>query len=391
MNITEYLSNLDFLFRANVTPLVWGIHGIGKSAVPQQYADSGGHLLFNMRLGNMNDAGDLLGLPDFQVDQYNANKKVATSFIKMDWLNDLINFANSNPDKYAIIHLDEVNRARKDLINPIFQIAIDRRLHTTVFPPNVRVIASANPPISSNDVTYWVNDFTESALLDRFCHLKLSPTTVEWVAYAKARNLNPAWIEFIADQPHLLHATKVDFDIDAYCKPSNRSHESAAKLHALGAPAELLVGCVGSTVAQAFFVFDRDNKDKQITADQVLNQVDTVLPQVRKKVKEGRLADLQLTLAEIYKATEGDISETLPIFSMKVGENLVRFLQELPLDMQWAAGRQLAIQNRISIVISDLPEDDDRDMPIQRKWVDSLIEALESGKIDRSMMEDQKT
>jgi hypothetical protein len=387
VNITEYKSYLNFLFKANVTPLVWGIHGIGKSAVPQQFADEGGHRLFNFRLGNMSDVGDLLGLPDFEVDSYHAGKKTATVFVPPKWRKDLFAWARANPEKYAVIHLDEVNRAHKSLLNPIFQIAIDRRLHEEEFPENVRVIASANPPLSTNDVTYWVNDFTESALLDRFCHLKLSPTVPEWLAHAKATELEPSWVGFIADQPHLLHSTKADFSIDAYCKSSNRSVEGAARLYSVGAPAELIYGCVGSAVGQAFYAFERDNKDKQLTADQILNECDAHLSEVRKKVKNGRMADLQLTLAEIYKATAGDISDTTPIFSLKTGENLVKFLQELPLDMQWAASRQLALQNRISIVISDLPEDDDREMPLQRAWVDSLIAAYDAGKIDRAALE----
>lgn len=393
MNVKEFRQYLDYLFQSNVTPLVWGIHGIGKSTVPQQYADDGGHKLFNLRLGNM-EIGDVLGLPDFLVegDAYKGKdkKKVATAFMKPDWLHELFAFAEANPDKYAIIFLDEINRVRKDMLNPVFQMAIDRRLHTYKFPANVRVIAAANPPIDNGKDMYWVNDFTESALLDRFCHLKFNPTVGEWVDFAEKTGVNTDWRQFIQDQPMQLHATKTDFSIDEYCRPSNRSTEAAARLYDIQAPKELIYGCVGSSTGAAFYQWVEENRAKRISADDVMNgDYKAIRDRVKKLVDGGRIGELKTTLNEIEKICK-EKSETGPEYDLAIGTNICKFLNDLPIDVVYKSAMELCTYNAICRQISTVDDDDKRKMPEQQKLFKRLEDALKSGEIDRTELDGKK-
>lgn len=375
-NIKEYLAALPYLFKAKVTPLVWGIHGIGKSSIPQQFCDSGGHRLFNLRLGNM-ELGDLLGLADFETDD--AGRKVATRFFKPDWLKELFDFCEANPDKFGIIHLDEINRVRKDMMNPVFQIALEYQLHTYKFPKNVRVIGSANPPVEG----YWVNDFTESALLDRFCHIKLQPEIGEWIQHATRLGLHDDWIDFIQDQPHQLHSTQVSFSIDEYCKPSNRSTEAAARLYSDGAPQELVYGCVGATSGASFYAFVANRKEVTLTAEDILKYTKKTRVQIAKLTENGKYATIKSLCERLSEYAE----TRTEAYTMKEGANVCEFLREIPIDIAFGAARTLVKYVELARVLSYDPDADGKGYEVQDKLVKHFEDALKSGILDRTAFE----
>jgi len=379
LDVKEFKAALPYLFKAGVTPLIWGIHGIGKSTIPEQFAAEGGHKLFNLRLGNM-EIADLLGLPEFRTDK--KGNKEATAFMMPDWLRDLFTFAETNPDKYAIIFLDEINRFRKDMLNPVFQMALDGRLHTYKFPPNVRVIAAANPPTAG----YWVNDVTESAFMDRFCHLKFSPSTADWVDYAENTNVHKDLVDFIKDHPQFLHANQDTFSVAQYCKPSNRSNEAAARLMDLGAPRELVYGCIGTEAGAAFYSWLDQAKAKRIDFEDVLNNYEKVQKAVKKHVKEGRMAELKTIIADIDKQAKSR-HETGPEYSLEQGSNVCKFLSDIPKDLAVSALISLCLHNSINRQIVRVDEDDKREgMEVQDKLFKTIEKLWISGEIDKDAM-----
>lgn len=386
MNVQEYLKHLPVLFKANVTPWVWGLHGIGKTTVPQQFCDDNGHKLFNLRLGNM-ELGDLLGLADFEEDADGV--KISTKFMKPDWLKDLIDFAVNNPDKYAVIHLDEINRVRKDMMNPVFQIALEGRLHTTVFPPNVRVIASANPAIDG----YWVNDVSELALTDRFCHLAYRPEVSEWINYANAKGVHPDMVAFITDQPQQLHSVQVIFDIDQYCRPTNRSTEMAARLYSQGADRELIGGCLGAVTTNAFYIFLEENKSVVINPEDILAYNKKTQKAVKELVKSGKLAHIKTvcdTFSSSIKAA-GD-TETPREYTLDEGAAVCAFLSDIPMDVAWGACLQLIYCTELHRMMSYDPEAPHKGKGYERqdKFFDKLKAALDSGLIDRAAVDSEQ-
>lgn len=388
MNVRDYISYLPYLLKARITPLVWGHAGIGKTSIPQQFCDDNGHRLFNLRLGNM-ELGDLLGLADFSVDA--AGNKIATSFFKPDWLKELFDFATANPDKYAIIHLDEVNRVRKDMMNPVFQIALEYQLHTYKFPANVRVIASANPPVEG----YWVNDFTESALMDRFCHLALRPETAEWLSYASTKGLAPDFIDFIADQPHQLSALNLSFSIDEYCKPTNRSTEAAARLYSIAGPKELIYGCIGAVAGGAFYSFVEKNKETTVDPEDLFKYTKKTRAAVASMVEKGRHAQVKMLcerLAEIVEKT-AVLDEEKGVkpreYTMKEGAAICDFLRDIPIDISFGSARVLAKYVELARVMSYDPDHDGKGYEQQDLLIDHYKKALDAGTIDRAAFDNQ--
>lgn len=356
MNITQYLNYLPTLLKARVTPCVWGIHGIGKTAVPVQFAEKHGHRLFNLRLGNLADQGDIIGLLNI-VDG-------ASTFMPPKWLKELIDFAVENPDKYAIIHLDEVNRVRKDMLNIVFQIALENRIHEQELPDNVRVIASANPPVEG----YWVNDFTENALMDRFCHLLLNPTTEEWLSNARAKNIEGTVADFISGTPSALHSKQLVWSPDEYCKPSNRSWEAVARLVVAGAPRELVYGCVGSAQGAAYYSWLDSNQVKAVTGKEVINGYKPAArKRVLKLVELGRISELSDTINQIVELATGEVKTEADEMSLDEGAAVARFLDDVPVDLGYRAWTQLCLLNKINTVLFPISESDKRPMPDQWK------------------------
>lgn len=342
MDIRQYKSYLPILFASNVTALVWGRHGIGKSTAPDQFAEENGHKLFNLRLGNM-EIGDLLGLP--------STEGGVTRFNPPDWLKEVMDFATKNPTKFAIIHLDEINRVRKDMLSPVFQIALDGRLHTFKFPSNVKVIASANPPTEDYQGVY---DITDMAFLDRFCHLNLSPTHDEWFDYQVENGRSPDMVQFYRAHPlSIEHIGKDCFSVDSLVKPSRRSTEAAMRLYEHGAPAELIYGCVGGSVGQMFYAWLQKNKAKTIRGEMVRLEYDKYKKTITKMSKEGEVAALKVICNELtdYYKTVKDVKD----ITKDEIENLRDFYLTIPEDLAYGQ-ILLVLRGSVPLMDSDFGE-----------------------------------
>lgn len=324
MNVTQYLSALPYLMKTKTTALVWGYHGIGKSSVPEQFCRDNGYKLFNLRLGNM-EIGDLLGLADFVEDK--NGYKVATKFFTPDWLKELCDFAEKNPTKWAIIHLDEINHARKDVQSCIFQIVLDYRLHTTAFPKNVYVIASANPPTEDYDV----QDLTSKALRDRFCHLKFEPTVAEWMDYCRTiPNFDPEILGCINEQPALLEEKLADFSIDDFAKPSRRSWEKLNALVVAETPENIMdilgFGLVGVIPYLALKDFRR-KAEKPAPIEEILKDYKNHKEKIVKWSAWDGTGKGEI-INHICKDLEAKVNDIK--YTKKISKNLIDFLLDIP-------------------------------------------------------------
>ena len=199
MNINQIKRALPYLFKARITPMIVGQHGVGKSTAVREFCQENEMTFVDLRLGSM-DVGDLLGLPDFQVD--GNGKKVATQFMQPDWF-------PKNSNKPGIIFLDEVNRARRDVLQAIFQLVLDRKMHDKELPENWHVVAAMNP--DTND--YTTTDVSDKAFVDRFCWIKLTSTYEDFIQYGKVKGFNKNILSFINNQPTLLRGANADFKI----------------------------------------------------------------------------------------------------------------------------------------------------------------------------------
>lgn len=328
MNIVEFKQSLPYLFAADHTPFIWGHCGVGKSTVVKQYAKDKEYKFFPFYLGTQSDIGDILGLASFVKDE-NGND-VATTFATPLWLKETIDYCNENPDSGAIIFLDEFNRARRDILQGMFALALDKTFHTIKLPKNCHIIAAGNPPTDE----YQVTDVDETALMARFTHIKLEPTYQEWAEYAKASEYEPTILSFLASQPELLEDAKTDFKLPV--KVDRRSYERLNRLFRVNTPKDLLeklaAGIIGIERVVAYEAHLK-SQDMPLTALEVFNgaKLDVV----------KKWSDPKDIKASLLSKTCDNVYETFGTITNSCLENLMVFLETIPKDLSYPLLKKL--------------------------------------------------
>lgn len=317
MNIAQLKKTLPFLIKARIAAMVQGPHGIGKSRAIEQFARENGYKYVDRRLSQM-ESGDLLGLPDLSSGR--------TVFRTPEWL-------PSEEDGPTIVFLDELNRARPDVLQGIFQLVLDGELGSYKLPKNCYVLTAVNP----NTDDYHVTNVFDKALLDRFCHLKLTPTTEEFLAFSRSNeNLDQNVIAFLQAREDLLEDSKLyGFPVDR--TPSRRSWTSAAALAKLGLPEDLfnevVGGLVGISNAVAYGTWLKENEMKAFSAEEIMDKYKTI----KKKAQEygnavsGRHDILSQSLDNVAAFIQTNYANV----KQKQVDNIIEFLTILPKDLSF--------------------------------------------------------
>jgi hypothetical protein len=345
MNMNELKQSLDYLVKAELTPFIWGHAGIGKSTAVKQYAKEKGFHFFPFYLGTQSDIGDILGLADFVRDENGT--AIATKFAIPEWLRNTIEYCNNNPESGAIIFLDEFNRARRDILNGMFSLALDKTFHTVKLPKNCHVIAAGNPPTDE----YFTTDVDETALMARFVHIKLEPTVNEWLDYAKDNEVSFNLINFIKNQPELLEEARTAFELPV--KVDRRAYERLNRLMKLKTPDHLLSllmpGIIGLERTVAYQLFLKET-DKPLSGPEVLkgDKFDKLMEW--SKPENVMSSYLNITCENLHKhlmSLTAEDKQNIELSSIEE-ENLMKFLNILPKDIVFSFVKDLT-QNQCAI------------------------------------------
>jgi hypothetical protein len=319
MRITDLHRAVPYLFKCKITPLLIGLHGKGKTSFVTQLAQDLDAELLTIRLGTLNDSGDLIGLPAHILGA--DGKPTHTVYVAPSFL-PVTRDANGNPKK-TILFFDEINRTNKDLIQAVFQcVEKGEQLgpHKLV---NTSVIAAANP----NTDDYNVMDISDKAFTDRFCHIAFEPTTQEFLDHARG-NFNSPYIEFLLNNPEHIRKKNDPIVID-YIEQSERSAERVARLEIAGLPDDLFfevaAGIVGKEAAAAAQVF-KASRPKKIDATKILNNYE----EVQTQVQEGNIPMISLALDEL-KQIMADFKEER--FAASQIENVTKLCLDLNADV----------------------------------------------------------
>lgn len=324
MKIEAIKKSFSYLHEAKITPCVVGQRGTGKSETVKQYAKENGFNLLDLRLGQMADAGDIIGLADFLRNP--EGQIIATKYMIPHY------FQKTEKGKW-VIFLDEINRAPKDILQAVFELVLDRSISSNGFTLNEesQIIAAMNPPTDD----YSVNDFDDSAFYDRFCFIRFEPTIKEWIDYADNVGVERNIVSFIEKQTEMLEPKLADFNFDEFCKPSRRSWFAVDKLMKLKPDTnifkELAFGLVGTTASIALFSH-MENFNENIDENDVLNDYSKVKDLVQKfaSVENNRTDILKNVCDRLLKVVE----EATPMNKVQE-EALVEFIIDLPKDMAY--------------------------------------------------------
>lgn len=337
MNIQQLVTAIPFLAQAGLVPNIIGKHGIGKSSVVAQFAKDNGYSYHPFFLSQMSDQGDILGLPEFDRDK--SGKALSVSFVHP---------AKLPKNKKSILHFDELNRASKELLQGIFQLALEGTLHDYTLPEDSIIIMSMNP--ATDD--YSVLDFADKAFADRFVHINLDPTHEEFHAYMSKKYGSSDISSFLQQQTKLLEETDLKAVTLDFVKPSRRSWDRLQKLENTGMPQNLFreagMGIVGAPAMIAYSSW-KETQIKVVDGKEILDNY--------KKVQDRFLGYFKnITTGEALETPRTDIvstvctsfteelsarlkaaSEAKKELTKKEAKNSLAFLLDAPIEYAYAS------------------------------------------------------
>ena len=321
MNISQLTKSLSFLKQAGLVPNIIGKHGIGKSSLVAQFAKDNGYSYHPFFLSQLSDQGDILGLPEFNRNK--EGKALSVSFVHPDKL----------PKKpRSLLFFDELNRASKDLLQGIFQLALEGTLHDYTLPEDSMIIMAMNP--ATDD--YSVLDFADKAFADRFVHINLDPTHEEFHTYMTSRYGMSDVSSFLRQQTKLLEETDLSPVTLEFVKPSRRSWDRLQKLENTGMPENLFreagMGIVGTAAMIAYSSW-KETQIKIIEGAEILDNYAEV-----KERYLGYFKDVDSPRNDIVSTVCSNFSEELTkrLKSGKIklseGKNAAAFLLDSPIE-----------------------------------------------------------
>ena len=283
-----------------------GRHGIGKSEILTKYYDSKGIKVVTLFLGQMSDPGDLLGLPQ-------KNEKTGkTEFMPPYW------FPMDNHP--VVLFLDELNRARPELLQTIMDLALNKKLAGRSLPSGSRIISAVN-----DGEEYQLTDL-DPALVSRFNIYEFRPTSEEWLLWASTHGIDERIIAFIQENPKMLDEStdkRIDQGLEkspdrrAWAKVSNIIKEERILK---GIHKKTVSGIVGMQAATAFFNSFSENR--------IIDARDLLLRYTKHKtvVMGYKLHELAILNESIFRFFEG--TDTSVLDNAKIADCLFSYLND---------------------------------------------------------------
>jgi hypothetical protein len=298
----------DFIrlcYKANLPPLLWGAHGVGKSEMFARAA-------IDLRIGFLSRDLSLMEPPDL-VGMPKMDGKT-TLFLPPDFL---------PRSGEGIIVFEELNRCERYMRAPCLQLLTDRTLNDYRLPRGWLPAAAANPA----DVEYDVCDL-DPALLSRFVQAVVVPDCDDWLVWARCNDIHPAVIDYISSDTTVFDHPDSNPRAWKYVSDLVRASDGKAGAKTLRAA---VLGVVGDKRGAAF-LRHLDGSKRPFSADKILSSYDEHGPTVRHWIKKGQLDLVKATLLAVKK----ELQAKNRIEAIKACErqwrNLARFLHDLPGD-----------------------------------------------------------
>lgn len=283
-----------------------GKHGIGKSQILTEFFSAQGMKVVTLFLGQMSDPGDLIGLP-------NKNEESGhTEFMPPFW------FPSDNQP--IVLFLDELNRARPEVLQTVMDLALNRMLAGKKLPEGSRVISAVN-----DGEEYQLTDL-DPALVSRFNIYNFTPTVAEWLVWATNSNIDSRVISFIEENPTELEANAEE-GIEKTA--DRRAWEKVSTiLPALGDSKDMLKkvlgGIIGVGAASKFVESFSDTR--LLSPSQILLEFEKSLP----TLKKYDISELSIVNESLFRYIETKSYEKKDVESIKT--NLSAYVDWLQKD-----------------------------------------------------------
>lgn len=357
MNVKTMKQMVGSCLDVGITPMIWGKHGIGKSAIIKEIGAEKGYQVIDLRLGQL-EVGDLIGMPDKEYYCPNCERTfglggniqycpmckkdhdlTVTPVGRTIWLAPA--WFPQNGEK-RLLFFDELNRGRLDVQQAAFQIVLDRRIHTHMIPSNCAIVCACNP----SGADYYVQEL-DPALLDRFVNIKFTLDKSDWLGWARDFGITEEIIDFIGTDDRFLGNEAIDIPIDISFTP--RSYEFLSKLCKVlpkGLWHDAAACIIGEQAAIAFAESMRKEQDKPIKAKVIFEKfTKEIKQQVAGQVEEQRFDLLRVTCDEILQKLDGDkVKQQTDAVLNNIGD----FVMLIPDDLAFSVMKDLAAINDVN-------------------------------------------
>lgn len=312
--------------------LLEGGHGCGKSESVKEYWESEGYRVMPYFLGQMSDAGDVLGLPDRFSKVVNGVEYRFMDFCPPAWW-------PIDENEKVVLFLDELNRAKPELMNVIMDLVLNRKLAGRNLPNNCRIIAAQNP---AEGGLYMVEDL-ETALLDRFNKYDFDPTIDEWLDWAVSKKVNKLVMGFISRNNDMLDPPKDKKTIRANTVyTSRRSWKRVSDIlnqnpNLVNQPDMLMTilkGVIGTVATSSFSKYIREF-EKGIQAGVLITRFHERVEEFEMKLSKMNVQDIIALNREIimwFAENESNMKLMEKGKSAQLTYNLQRFLDVIPVE-----------------------------------------------------------
>ena len=311
INITELKETLDLTPSTQNIMLV-GKHGIGKSEILTSYFNNKGLKVVTLFLGQMADPGDIIGIPS-KVEKQDAKGKATshTDFTPPYWF--------PQDDQPIVLFLDELNRARPEILQTVMDLTLNRKLAGKALPKGSHVISAVN-----DGEEYQLTDL-DPALVSRFNIYEFRPTVEEWLNWAAGQNLDERVINFIQDNPTWLDGDSTEYkglDKSADRRAWKHVSDIMLKVDTINdVHKRIIAGIVGVGAAAAFI--QSAQQRKVITGKDLLLKYDKTM----KTVEKYQLHEYAILNESVFRFLEN--AKLNEREKKLVGENLGKYLDYL--------------------------------------------------------------
>ena len=221
--------------------MLMGKHGIGKSQILEKFYTAKGYKVVSLFLGQMSDPGDLIGIP------HKDEETGHTEFMPPYWF--------PTDDTPVVLFLDELNRARPEVLQTIMDLALNRKLAGRSLPAGSRIISAVN-----NGEEYQLTDL-DPALVSRFNIYEFVPSVQDWLLWANKNGIDERITSYIAANPKALDNQMAIEDMENLEKTPDRrawvrvSEIITGKEVLKQSHKSMIAGIVGGVAANRFFEF----------------------------------------------------------------------------------------------------------------------------------------
>ncbi|MEK7255196.1 MAG: AAA family ATPase, partial [Bacteroidota bacterium] len=164
--------------------LLVGRHGIGKSQIIREHYAARRMPVVPFFLGQMSDPGDLIGL------MYKNEATGHSEFLPPWWW--------PLDGKPVVLFLDEMNRARPEILQSVMDLTLNRTLAGRKLPEGSIVVSAVN-----EGEEYQLTDL-DPALVSRFNVYHFHPTAQDWLIWADKAGIDERVVRFLQKNPTYL-------------------------------------------------------------------------------------------------------------------------------------------------------------------------------------------